>query len=117
MPSSKSLGLDSSFNWNVAIHRLLMLARETFSAGYLRQKKYRCEKGPTFSQESILTIPHNGKMGKRSRQSGENVEVPVNENANVHSKKSILSDEKAVDPSLALLFASSVSSWRMKFYM
>ncbi|TVY68801.1 Nucleolar protein [Lachnellula suecica] len=42
-------------------------------------------------------------MGKRpSRKSGENVDSTSNDN-----KNSILSNEKAVDPSLALLFASS----------
>jgi len=48
-------------------------------------------------------------MGKRSRKSGEAAEGVVNGNANGHSKKSFLSDDKAVDPSLAALFASSVS--------
>jgi nucleolar protein 12 len=46
-------------------------------------------------------------MGKRSRKDGEKSEVKSNGNSNV--KKSILVDEKAVDPALALLFAASVS--------
>jgi hypothetical protein len=50
-------------------------------------------------------------MGKRSRKSGEATEAASNGNTNGHSKKSLLSDDKAVDPSLAALFASSVSQF------
>ena len=45
-------------------------------------------------------------MGKRSR---EEVDIPEKEKR-PHSKKSILADATTVDPSLALLFSSSVSS-------
>jgi nucleolar protein 12 len=45
-------------------------------------------------------------MGKRSRKVSENEEQKSNGNGEV--KKSILVDEEAVDPSLALLFSSSV---------
>jgi hypothetical protein len=59
--------------------------------------------------------PHkNAKMGKRDRKSEETVEATSNGTSKAHSKKSILSDEKAVDPSLALLFASSVSTHRKR---
>jgi hypothetical protein len=60
-------------------------------------------------------LENNAKMGKRSRQIGANLESASNAITNSHSKNSILSDEKAVDPSLALLFASSVSSPSKQF--
>ncbi len=46
-------------------------------------------------------------MGKRSRKDLENVEQKFNGNREVKTLISI--DDKAVDPSLALLFSSSVS--------
>jgi hypothetical protein len=46
-------------------------------------------------------------MGKRSRKDGE--VVGQKSNGAEHVKKSLLADEKAVDPGLAALFASSVS--------
>jgi nucleolar protein 12 len=46
-------------------------------------------------------------MGKRSRKDAEIEEQKSNGNGEV--KKSILADDEAVDPSLALLFSSSVS--------
>jgi len=49
-------------------------------------------------------------MGKRSRQA-EDKDEGASSGKN-HSKKSVLSDNSAVDPSLALLFASSVSPLR-----
>jgi len=45
-------------------------------------------------------------MSKRSRQDGEVSEKKFNGNGDV--KKSMLVDDQAVDPTLALLFASSV---------
>ncbi len=48
------------------------------------------------------------KMGKRSRKQSENMEQVVNGIGKVN--KSILVDEEAVDPSLALLFSSSVGT-------
>jgi len=47
-------------------------------------------------------------MGKRSRRDAENTEEKTN--GHKETKKSILVDDNAVDPSLALLFASSVSA-------
>ena len=47
-------------------------------------------------------------MGKRSRKEAENMEQKVNGNG--EAKKPILVDEEAVDPSLALLFSSSVGT-------
>ncbi len=47
-------------------------------------------------------------MGKRSRNDGESSEKKSS--TKKHIKKSIVVDEAAVDPSLALLFASSVSA-------
>jgi hypothetical protein len=46
-------------------------------------------------------------MGKRSRSEAEGLDKQSN--GKKHSKKSIVVDEATVDPSLALLFASSVS--------
>jgi len=46
-------------------------------------------------------------MGKRSRKEAEASEKKSN--GTVEVKKSALWDEKAVDPTLALLFSSSVS--------
>lgn len=46
-------------------------------------------------------------MGKHSRKDGEN--STKKSKSKDHVKKSIIADEAAVDPSLALLFASSVS--------
>ncbi len=46
-------------------------------------------------------------MGKRSRRESENENQKSN--GSVELKKSILVDDEAVDPSLALLFSSSVS--------
>lgn len=46
-------------------------------------------------------------MGKRSRKDAE--ASKENSNETTHTKRSLLVDEKAVDPTLALLFASSVS--------
>ena len=45
-------------------------------------------------------------MGKRSRKESESTEQK--DNGNGKAKKSLLVDEHAVDPSLALLFSSSV---------
>lgn len=47
-------------------------------------------------------------MGKRSRRESENENQKSNGNGEL--KKSILVDDEAVDPSLALLFSSSVSA-------
>jgi nucleolar protein 12 len=47
------------------------------------------------------------KMGKRSRK--EDATVSEKSNGTSHAQTSILVDDKAVDPTLALLFASSVS--------
>jgi hypothetical protein len=68
-------------------------------------KKSRAD-STSISQETKLHT--DAKMGKRSRKSEENMEVASNGASKGHGK-SILSDETAVDPSLALLFASSVS--------
>ncbi|EPE36314.1 RNA-binding, RBD [Glarea lozoyensis ATCC 20868] len=46
-------------------------------------------------------------MGKRSKQTEDGVEGASKKSSKIHTKKSVLSDETAVDPSLALLFASS----------
>ena len=46
-------------------------------------------------------------MGKKSRKDGES--KGEKSNGSSHTKKAILDEDKAVDPALALLFASSVS--------
>ena len=48
------------------------------------------------------------KMGKRSRKDGDSADSKSNGNSNSHSKNPLLPNDKAIDPSLALLFASSV---------
>lgn len=50
-------------------------------------------------------------MGKRNRKDDEIVvkESTEKNNESRHAKKSVLFDDKAVDPNLASLFASSVS--------
>jgi nucleolar protein 12 len=49
-------------------------------------------------------------MGKRSRK--EDATASEKSNGASHTKSSILVDDNAVDPALALLFASSVSNLR-----
>lgn len=57
---------------------------------------------------SILYFTHF-KMGKHSRKDGE--DSTKKSKSKKHAKKSIIVDDAAVDPTLALLFASSVSTY------
>jgi hypothetical protein len=77
--------------------------------GERMSKKLRADCTTSFQENRFHT---DAKMGKHSRKSEENVEVTSNGASKGRSKKSILSDATAVDPSLALLFASSVSFLR-----
>jgi len=48
------------------------------------------------------------KMGKRSHKNVDSAESTNNGSSKSHSKNSLLPNDKAIDPSLAALFASSV---------
>jgi len=66
-------------------------------------------RGVTKSPIPPHSFVHKAEMGKRSRKEAGAADEKTD--VSNQAEKSLLVDEKAVDPSLALLFASSVSQF------